>query len=234
MTRIAVAPCSPFSVTAELMRDCAELARGPGVRLHTHLAETPTRTSSAWRPTGGRPAEYAEDLGWLGPDVWLAHCVHLSDEAMRRFARDRHRRGALPDLQRPARLRDRAGPRAARGRRAGRAGRGRLGVQRVGPDGRRAAPGPAGRPVRGAGRWRCRVRGGAADGDHGRRALPGPRGRARLAGGRASSPTSRVWRVDGLAGAGHRRSGVHAGLRRAGPGPACWSAGGRWSRAARC
>ena len=86
MTRIAVAPCSPFSVTAELMRDSAELARRAGVRLHTHLAET-TDEEDFCRETYGRtPAQYAEDLGWLGPDVWLAHCVHLSDEAIGRFA----------------------------------------------------------------------------------------------------------------------------------------------------
>jgi cytosine/adenosine deaminase-related metal-dependent hydrolase len=86
MTRIAVAPCSPFSVTAELMRDSAELARRAGVRMHTHLAET-TDEEAFCRETYGRtPAQYAEDLGWLGPDVWLAHCVHLSDEAIGRFA----------------------------------------------------------------------------------------------------------------------------------------------------
>ena len=86
MTRIAVAPCSPFSVTAELMRDSAELARRADVRLHTHLAET-TDEEDFCRETYGRtPAQYAEDLGWLGPDVWLAHCVHLSDEAIGRFA----------------------------------------------------------------------------------------------------------------------------------------------------
>jgi cytosine/adenosine deaminase-related metal-dependent hydrolase len=86
MTRIAVAPCSPFSVTADLMRDSAELARQAGVRLHTHLAET-TDEEDFCRATYGRtPAQYAEDLGWLGPDVWLAHCVHLSDEAIGRFA----------------------------------------------------------------------------------------------------------------------------------------------------
>ena len=86
MTRIAVAPCSPFSVTAELMRDSAKLARAAGVRLHTHLAET-TDEEDFCRATYGRtPAQYAEDLGWLGPDVWLAHCVHLSAEAIGRFA----------------------------------------------------------------------------------------------------------------------------------------------------
>ncbi len=86
MTRIAVAPCSPFSVTAELMRDSAELARAADVRLHTHLAETIDEEDFCRATYGRTPAQYAEDLGWLGPDVWLAHCVHLSAEAIGRFA----------------------------------------------------------------------------------------------------------------------------------------------------
>jgi cytosine/adenosine deaminase-related metal-dependent hydrolase len=86
MTRIAVAPCSPFSVTAELMRDCAALARASGVRLHTHLAETQDEEDFCRRTLGRTSAEYAGDLGWLGPDVWLAHCVHLSGAAVARFA----------------------------------------------------------------------------------------------------------------------------------------------------
>ncbi len=86
MTRIAVAPCSPFSVTAELMRDSAELARSRGVRLHTHIAETQDEERFCREAFGRTPAEYAEDLGWLGPDVWLAHCVHLPDAAVTRLA----------------------------------------------------------------------------------------------------------------------------------------------------
>jgi len=86
MTRIAVAPCSPFSVTAELMRDSAELARAHGVRLHTHLAETQDEEQFCLEKYGRSSAQYAEDLGWLGPDVWMAHCVHLSDDAVDRFA----------------------------------------------------------------------------------------------------------------------------------------------------
>jgi cytosine/adenosine deaminase-related metal-dependent hydrolase len=86
MTRIAVAPCSPFSVTADLMRDSAELARRAGVRMHTHLAETLDEEQFCLQTYGRTPAQYAEDLGWLGPDVWLAHCVHLSDEAVQRLA----------------------------------------------------------------------------------------------------------------------------------------------------
>jgi 8-oxoguanine deaminase len=85
MTRIALAPCSPFSATAELMRDSAELARAKGVRLHTHLAETDDEEDYCLATFGRTPAQYVEDLGWLGPDVWLAHCVHLSDDAVARL-----------------------------------------------------------------------------------------------------------------------------------------------------
>ena len=86
MTRIALAPCSPFSVTADLMRDSAALARDRGVRLHTHLAETQDEEAFCLETFGRTPTQYAEDLGWLGPDVWMAHCVHLSDDAVARFA----------------------------------------------------------------------------------------------------------------------------------------------------
>ncbi|HWF75268.1 MAG TPA: 8-oxoguanine deaminase [Solirubrobacteraceae bacterium] len=86
MLRIAVAPCSPFSVTAELMRECADLARRRGVRLHTHLAETLDEEEFCRSRMGCSPAEYVEDLGWLAGDVWMAHCVHLSAEAVERFA----------------------------------------------------------------------------------------------------------------------------------------------------
>jgi cytosine/adenosine deaminase-related metal-dependent hydrolase len=86
MLRIAVAPCSPFSVTPELMRDCAALAREQGVRLHTHLAETLDEETYCQETFGRTPAELAEDLGWLGSDVWLAHCVHLAPAAIDRFA----------------------------------------------------------------------------------------------------------------------------------------------------
>ncbi len=85
MLRIVVGPCSPFSVTAELMRESAELARRSGVRLHTHLAETLDEEAFCQERFGCSPAQYAEDLGWLGDDVWMAHCVHLSPEAIGRF-----------------------------------------------------------------------------------------------------------------------------------------------------
>ena len=86
MLRVAVAPCSPSSVTPELMRDSAALARRAGVRLHTHLAETAAEEAFCQATFGRTSAEYAEDLGWLGKDVWLAHCVHLSPAAVGRFA----------------------------------------------------------------------------------------------------------------------------------------------------
>ncbi|GLU48615.1 8-oxoguanine deaminase [Nocardiopsis ansamitocini] len=86
MTRVAVAPCSPFSVSRELMVGAAELARAKGVRLHTHLAETLDEERQCLAEFGCTPVEYAEKLGWLGPDVWLAHAVHLSDDAIARVA----------------------------------------------------------------------------------------------------------------------------------------------------
>jgi cytosine/adenosine deaminase-related metal-dependent hydrolase len=86
MLRIGIAPCSPFSVTTELMRDCADLARAKGVRLHTHIAETDDEEDFCRERFGCSPTDYAESVGWLGPDVWLAHCVHLSDDAVARIA----------------------------------------------------------------------------------------------------------------------------------------------------
>jgi len=86
MLQVAIAPCSPFSVTTELMRDCASLARSLGVRLHTHLAETDDEEAYCREHFGARPVDYVESLGWLADDVWLAHCVHLSDGDIARFA----------------------------------------------------------------------------------------------------------------------------------------------------
>jgi cytosine/adenosine deaminase-related metal-dependent hydrolase len=85
MVRIALAPCSPFSVTSGLMEDAAELARRRGVRLHTHLAETLDEEEFCRERFGVRPVEHLEQLGWLGDDVWLAHCVHLDDREVARF-----------------------------------------------------------------------------------------------------------------------------------------------------
>jgi cytosine/adenosine deaminase-related metal-dependent hydrolase len=86
LTRIALAPCSPFSVTDELMKQSAVLARDLGVRLHTHLAETVEEDEYCREQFGVTPAEYVESLGWMGEDVWFAHGVHLDDAAIARMA----------------------------------------------------------------------------------------------------------------------------------------------------
>jgi cytosine/adenosine deaminase-related metal-dependent hydrolase len=83
---IAVAPCSPFSVTRELMQESAELARRLGLRLHTHLAETVEEEEYCRELYGCTPVEYLEQLGWLAEDVWCAHCVHLSPSDVATFA----------------------------------------------------------------------------------------------------------------------------------------------------
>jgi cytosine/adenosine deaminase-related metal-dependent hydrolase len=85
MVRVAVAPCSPFSVSRELLLDAAELARRRGVRLHTHLAETVEEKRFCLEQFGRTPVQYLDDLGWLGDDVWLAHCVHLDPAAVGRL-----------------------------------------------------------------------------------------------------------------------------------------------------
>ena len=87
MQRIVVAPCSPFSVSRELMRDAALLARQHGVSLHTHLAENDNDIAYTRDKFGCTPAEYAEQLGWLGRDVWHAHCVRLDAAGIALFAR---------------------------------------------------------------------------------------------------------------------------------------------------
>jgi len=84
--QIAVAPCSPFSVTRRLMVESAELARRLGLRLHTHLAETGEEEAYCRELYGCTPVEYLAELGWLERDVWCAHCVHLSAGDVRRFA----------------------------------------------------------------------------------------------------------------------------------------------------
>jgi cytosine/adenosine deaminase-related metal-dependent hydrolase len=85
MVQVAVAPCSPFSVSGRLMTEAAALARRRGVRLHTHLAETVEEEEHCRAQLGRTPVEYCDELGWLGDDVWLAHCVHLSDSAVHRL-----------------------------------------------------------------------------------------------------------------------------------------------------
>lgn len=89
MVRVGLAPCSPFSVSRELMRDCADLARDKGVMLHTHLAENDEDIAYSLEKFGCLPGQYAEDLGWVGSDVWHAHCVKLGDDEIDLFARTR-------------------------------------------------------------------------------------------------------------------------------------------------
>jgi cytosine/adenosine deaminase-related metal-dependent hydrolase len=84
--QIAVAPCSPFSVTGRLLEESATLARRLGLPLHTHLAETLEEEAYCVELYGCRPVEYLERLGWLAEDVWCAHCVHLSERDLARFA----------------------------------------------------------------------------------------------------------------------------------------------------
>jgi cytosine/adenosine deaminase-related metal-dependent hydrolase len=87
MVRVGVAPCSPFSVSQGLMRDSALLARDKGVMLHTHLAEDADDVAFSLERFGCRPGQYADDLGWTGPDVWHAHCVQLDSQEIELFAR---------------------------------------------------------------------------------------------------------------------------------------------------
>ena len=196
MTRVALAPCSPFSVTKELMAETAELARQKGVRLHTHMAETLDEEQFCLELFGVRPVEYLDQVGWLGDDVWLAHCVHLDEREVTQFGetgparrserggapgrargaalrRDRHRRRPLPVLERTARRGHRAGGCAHRGGRAGRPRRRRRCIQRGGRAGRRAARGVVGRPHQGRPAGADRPRGARAR-HHSRRPLPRP------------------------------------------------------------
>ena len=87
MVRVGVAPCSPFSVSRELMRDAALLARDKSVFLHTHLAENDEDIAYSLEKFGCRPGQYAEDLGWTGDDVWHAHCVRLNRQEIDLFSK---------------------------------------------------------------------------------------------------------------------------------------------------
>jgi cytosine/adenosine deaminase-related metal-dependent hydrolase len=87
MTRVVLAPCSPFTVTGELMTATAVLARDLGVTMHTHLAETADEEAFCLERFGRRPVDYMEDLGWSGPDVWYAHAVHVADDEVKRMGR---------------------------------------------------------------------------------------------------------------------------------------------------
>jgi cytosine/adenosine deaminase-related metal-dependent hydrolase len=85
MVRVGLAPCSPFTVSRDLMRDTALLARDKGVMLHSHLAENDEDVAFSLARFGCRPGEYAQDLGWTGPDVWYAHCVKLDGSEIELF-----------------------------------------------------------------------------------------------------------------------------------------------------
>jgi cytosine/adenosine deaminase-related metal-dependent hydrolase len=87
MLRIVLAPCSPFSVTEKIMTESRNLARKKGVHLHTHLAETEDEERYCLEKKGMRPFSYMEKVGWVGADVWFAHCVHLKDDEIKRLAR---------------------------------------------------------------------------------------------------------------------------------------------------
>lgn len=88
MLRLTLAPCSPFSVSPALMRESAKLARAyPGVRLHTHLAENKSDVEYSLKTFGMTPGDYIESVGWLGQDVWHAHCVQLDEAAIQKFGR---------------------------------------------------------------------------------------------------------------------------------------------------
>ena len=86
MHQVALAPCSPFSVSGDLMRETARLARRLGVRLHTHVAETRDEEQFTLEKFGMRPLRYMESLGWVGPDVWYAHGIHFNDDELRLLA----------------------------------------------------------------------------------------------------------------------------------------------------
>ncbi|KNB53431.1 8-oxoguanine deaminase [Streptomyces caatingaensis] len=87
MLRVGVAPCSPFSVTTRLLREAAELARRKGVRLHTHGSETVEEERFCEERFGTGPTGYLDSTGWLGDDVWMAHCIHMDDADIAAFAR---------------------------------------------------------------------------------------------------------------------------------------------------
>jgi cytosine/adenosine deaminase-related metal-dependent hydrolase len=89
MTRVVLAPCAPFSVSADLLRESAALARDRGVRLHTHLAETREEERYTRERFGVRPVEWMDSLGWVASDVWFAHAVHVSEAEVSRFAQAR-------------------------------------------------------------------------------------------------------------------------------------------------
>lgn len=113
MRQVALAPCSPFSVSGDLLRESAKLARTLGVRLHTHVAETRDEEQFTLEKFGLRPIAYMQSLGWTGPDVWYAHGIHFNDDELRILAETGHRRGPLSRVQYEALLRRMPGAGAA-------------------------------------------------------------------------------------------------------------------------
>ncbi|HNE04313.1 MAG TPA: amidohydrolase family protein, partial [Anaerolineales bacterium] len=87
MTQVVLAPCSPFSVTSDLMKQSAKLARQYGVHLHTHLAETEDEEQFCMQMFGHRPVGYMQEVDWVGDDVWFAHAVWVNDEEIQVFAK---------------------------------------------------------------------------------------------------------------------------------------------------
>ena len=151
MVRVALAPCSPFTVSRQLMSATAELAERLDVRLHTHLAEDPDEDTYCLERYGCRPVQFFDDVGWLTERSWVAHCVHPDASEVERLGRARGGGGPLPQLQPSPRRRHGPRCRAACGRRPGRPRLRRFVVGRLslpvarGPD--RPATGPV--PLRG-------------------------------------------------------------------------------------
>ena len=130
MVQIALAPCSPFSVTTSLMRATAELAQRLGVRLHTHLRETEDENRFCDEVYKCRPLDYLEDCGWLNDRTWLAHGIHFNDAEIGRLATAGTARFALPVQQSGAGVRHLPGLRDGGRRHACRPRRRRLGLER--------------------------------------------------------------------------------------------------------
>ena len=194
MLRVALAPCSPFSVSPALMTATAELAERLDVRLHTHLAEDPDEDEYCLERFGRRPVDQFAEVGWLTPRAWVAHCIYPDASEITRLGAAGVGRRALPELEHdPGQRPDLPGARAARGRGAGRAGLRRVVVERLGLA---VAGGPHGDAARQDARrgGRDDGPGRAGDRDPRRRGVPGPHGRDRRADGR------RLRRPRGLGG----------------------------------